>query len=445
MNRTFHLFLLSAGLIGLISCANMESNAVPPTQFSVIGNVGAKANVSRVEVHQRYYNEEGMPEIKTLVSALVADGWFEIIGEIDSPTMVKIVTKAPSEEDGEQVRDSAIAVIEPGARLVLTHFGPFVGNYVNGTGTHAELVSSWQFSEEYVNARNRYGYLLEARVDRETRIEAAKKTASDPEDEGEDSEFADTDGAAESSKPDIETLDEERKQFVERAWDTYQEMDRIRKNTLTEISKSDDPYKALLAIELMEHLGTSDETLARLEELTKLVDSDTVASRVTPKKDRLVMLLERNQNDKGLETGVVAPDFTAPDLAGEDVNLYGLIADKKVVLLDFWASWCGPCIKTFPKLKELYAEYNEQGFEIVMVSIDDNDEEWVEASEEHNLIWPSLGDINDDVGPVAMAYGVSAIPKGFVLDHTGKIVARDLNTDRLEEFLEQQFSDSSDS
>lgn len=446
MNVAFRIFLLVPGFFLFVSCVNLESKSANENQYTVIGNVSAIANATSVEVQWRYYDETGMPDIQTLVSAPVGDdGWFEIQGEIDSPTMVKIVTKITDDEDEEQTRDSAIAVIEPGARLVVAHYGPFVGNYVDGTGSHGELVSSWQFEDGYVNARNRYGYQLELRTSVDQQIETAKQSGVEDSDIEAVADPAESEEIQETRDLDLEELNKKRGEILDEAWETYKELDRFRGEALTELSKSDDPYKALLAIELMEHLGTSAETQSRLTELAELLDAETVASRVTPKQERLAMLLERKSNDQTLETGVMAPDFTAPNVAGEDVNLYELIADKEVVLLDFWASWCGPCIQTFPKLRELYAEYHDRGFEIVMVSIDDTDEDWTDASDEHELAWPNLGDIHNDVGPVAMAYGVAAIPKGFVLDKTGKIVARDLNTSKLEEFLAQQLDQSEDS
>ena len=437
MNRIFQLCLLMIGFFGLSSCTETGSGGSTQTQYSVIGKVSAIAEEGVVTVEERYYNDEGIPETRTLAEAKISDGWFELIGEVNAPTMVKIVIEGKgSPEDGYPLLDSAVAVIEPGAQLVVAHYGRAVGSYVEGTGTHAELVSSWQFSTPYVNARNRYSYLLDTGAAIGIRVTEAKAIASGEMEQAVDGEPL--------SDVEMTALDEERKQLVEQAWSTYQELDQIRKDGLIELTKSNDPSKALLAIELMEHLGTSEENLIRLGELAELLDAETVANRVKPKQNRLVLLLERKKNDEGLAAGTMAPDFSTQNLQGEEVSLYQLIADKDVVLLDFWASWCAPCIQTFPKLKELYAEYKDQGFEIVMVSIDDTNEEWAEASEEHELAWLDLGDISEDMGPIALAYGVQGIPKGFLLDSTGKIVARDLTTDKLEEFLKEQFNADSD-
>ena len=96
-------------------------------------------------------------------------------------------------------------------------------------------------------------------------------------------------------------------------------------------------------------------------------------------EERLVVV----ENDAILVPGQKVPEFILADYDGEDKSLYELLADKDMVLIDFWASWCGPCIADFPELKKLHAAYTDEDFEIVGVSIDSTEEAWKEGVDEH--------------------------------------------------------------
>lgn len=137
-------------------------------------------------------------------------------------------------------------------------------------------------------------------------------------------------------------------------------------------------------------------------------------------------------------------DFQLPILKGGKTDDTAMLSDyvgkKTVVLLDFWASWCEPCRRSIPELKELYAKYAAKGLEIVSVSVDTNLESWMEAVSEEGMTWPQLIDAsNGDDNSPASKYAVMAIPSTFLIDADGTIIARNLMTEELAEALEDIF------
>ena len=118
--------------------------------------------------------------------------------------------------------------------------------------------------------------------------------------------------------------------------------------------------------------------------------------------------------------GLMAKDIKLPDVNNQVTTISSL--KGKVVLIDFWASWCRPCRQTVPGLKKLYSQYHNKGFEIYGVSLDENADAWKAAIQQDGSGWIH---VNDKTGNVANQWVVSVIPTSFLLDKTGKIVAVD--------------------
>jgi peroxiredoxin len=138
---------------------------------------------------------------------------------------------------------------------------------------------------------------------------------------------------------------------------------------------------------------------------------------------------------KATAIGAVAPDFTQKDTKGKSVKLSSLRG--KYVLIDFWASWCGPCRKENPNVVKAYQKFKNKKFEILGVSLDNSDGKnaWLDAIEKDNLTWLQVSDLQGWKNAVAQLYGVQSIPQNFLLDPKGVIIEKDLRGNRLEEVL----------
>lgn len=141
---------------------------------------------------------------------------------------------------------------------------------------------------------------------------------------------------------------------------------------------------------------------------------------------------------KALAFGATAPDFTLSTVTGEKLSLKDLRGH--IVLLDFWASWCGPCMAEMPTVKKIYEKYKSQGLKVVGISMDNVKPSWTKAIAKANLPWVHISSLKGmQKCPVAQLYQVHAIPKLYIIDKQGKIIAKDLRGELLEKKMEELF------
>lgn len=136
--------------------------------------------------------------------------------------------------------------------------------------------------------------------------------------------------------------------------------------------------------------------------------------------------------------GQMAPDFTMNDTDGNPVTLSSQFGNY--LLIDFWASWCGPCRLENPHMVELYHQYHSKGYDIFGVSLDREEDKWLAAIEKDNLTWKQVSDLGFWDNAAAKLYGVSSIPHTVLIDPQGKIIARGLSGDELAAKLAEIFT-----
>ncbi|MBP6094645.1 peroxiredoxin family protein [Aquirufa regiilacus] len=176
----------------------------------------------------------------------------------------------------------------------------------------------------------------------------------------------------------------------------------------------------------------AEKELALLEEIGERF------RKVKPTHPQVKPFLENLKRLKGVSIGSEAPEIALPTPAGPIMRLSDLRG--KYVLIDFWASWCGPCRRENPNVIKTYAAYKDKGFEIFGVSLDQEKSAWINAIAKDQLTWPHVSDLQYWNSVAAQAYQVSSIPMTFLLDPQGKVIAKGLRGDSLNQYLANLFS-----
>lgn len=459
-------------------------------KFSISGTLtsstfGSDLATTTVTARTHEYDTDGGATSFDFGEALLDNGSFLIEADIVEPKVVSIYI--------DEVFASylgALTIAEPGAEISVSQKGAGTRMFATSEGgRHAQLIDSWQESDEYVAAFNaweqayaKYQAEMAAQYIRDTNAsvdqapeeeepssattaesaeKVSSKTAISNEESANTDELSENDEASQpiavtdyNFAAGCEHVDlsevEQHEQFglgmqpkaevhthqkyQEQMWDL--EAKSLEKFALN----VDEPMNSLLALELGAFSASNESEAVRLyEELSLRLDPDIVARRVEPARDEIVESLVLEENRKNVAPGQRAPEFALADEVNNEIALYDVLESMELVLLDFWASWCGPCIASFPHLKQIYSAYKDNGFEIVSVAIDDTLEEWEQASEEQELPWINLGENNGWEGPVTNMYAVDRLPYSLLLDSKGCILRRNISPSTLEELLATRY------
>ena len=275
-------------------------------------------------------------------------------------------------------------------RMIRSDYSVITGGYYNDA-----VFNSWRLTDEYKTAQSEYqrlrtpveGETEESQRDRWDRLQAAQNRVFQLEAQGR------SNVALTHRDPLVRRL------AVQSAWSigpwVVEAMRALAKLT------PDDPWVT--------------ESLASYEEA---FDPETRAKLLGP-GDRII-------------------DFTGETLDGEVVRSVDLRSNNRYLLVEFWASWCGPCRMEIPHMKQAYARFRNKGFEIVSFTVDEEREDWVEASGEEELPWHNLGMGWEAEAPLAYNARKEGLPNNYLVDsRTRTIVAKDLRRHKLDEKLEE--------
>ena len=383
----------SVGMSAASPAASM-STSTAATPAAATGMAAATSESKDSTEPKPHPSDSVYQSLNVVAEAEIAeDGTFMLTTSVDEPQPVYFYVLYATNESGGHMAPvkGQHFILEPGnLKLTMDARTRFV---INGGYYNDEVFNAWQQSPEYIDANAQYVQLIKS-VEGETEQERRKRV--------------DASGEAFNRVLDIET--EGRKRISTTHSDSL-----VRKLTLQTTWLSGPWY------------GDAIRGLAEI-----MPDDQWVQDALVRQEATDVRRAQQAQYSEGNQI----QDFDAFALDGTTYKFSDVRDESKLVLLEFWASWCGPCIAEIPHMKQAYERFKPNGFEIVSFTIDEDREDWELASEEQEIPWLDLGMGPD--APAAVEYGVTGVPKNFLVDaETGVIIATDLRQHKLDEKLEE--------
>jgi peroxiredoxin len=188
--------------------------------------------------------------------------------------------------------------------------------------------------------------------------------------------------------------------------------------------------KAMLYSQVFDDM---DKATKMIEQLKKDFPDTNPGKNADKTLEGFAKQAEAKKIQKSLAEGTRFPDFDEKDVAGKSFSIANY--KGKVVLVDFWATWCGPCVQELPNVLNAYEKYHAKGFEIVGISLDKDESKLTTFTTDRKMPWQQFFDGKMWQNKLAVKYGINSIPATYLLDGEGKIIARNLRGEALDEAL----------
>lgn len=329
-------------------------------------------------------------------STPVKDGKYRFSGKIEEPVSGRLRVRYAPDLNGQKIamqgsRDAVVVFLQPG-KIKVSSVDSFSNVQVSGSPAHTEYV-------KLKTAGKPFEARMEPLYAKYDEFRKAKDTKG-----------------MDMTEKEIEALDAEKR---EKVYGDY-----VRNN----------PGSPIAVYALQQYAGWEINP----DKVEPLFQSLTAANKVYPSA---VQLQEDVEIAKKTGLGRIAMDFTQNDTLGVPVSLSSLRG--KYLLVDFWASWCGPCRAENPNVVKVFRKYKDRNFHIIGVSLDrpGQKEKWMKAIHDDQLDWTHVSDLKFWDNEVAKQYGIKAIPQNLLLDPEGKIIAKNLRGEELDAKLGEALGD----
>ena len=378
MKRIYLFFAILAPVVTFAQQSN----------FSMTGKLGTLDKPAKIYIDYSDANGQGKED-----SATVVNGVFTLTGSVSGYTSARMSL----DHEG---KGKPFSIYSPGADVIYFYFGP---EKINITSKDSLSIATFTGSKIY-DEHAAYNKTIGGSIMELTAMYQKDYAEASPEDKR-DPEFMAAINARQT---------ELRKQRG------LKQIEFVKANP--------NSFFALTA--LSEVAGTyADMTTAK-----KLLDG---LNKDLRKRDMAKELEQRIAAERLTAIGKPAPAFTQDDVNGKPLSLADL--KGKVVLLDFWASWCSPCRAENPNMLKQYKIYKDKGFEILSVSLDSKKNDWIKAIEEDGLPWLHVSDLKGWNNAAGRLYGVRGVPACYLIDRDGKIIADNVRGEKLNEKLSEIF------
>lgn len=372
-------------ILSLLAVASIVScNKIGDNEFQIEGNANGLKEGRRVFLKMQDTLTSILVNVDTVK---IENGKFKFEGEVKEPSLRFIVI--------DSVEGQVPFVLETGKITVAVNKDTIYKSIVGGTYSNEQLVA---YSKETEKVQQNLQKFQEANREK---IQQAQMSA------------------------DTVTMNALMKEYK-----TYQ--DQFKEISLKHVEEHPKSFISLFFIKQFLNDPTFD-----LDRATKMYESldpvlkNTVEGKSILKKLNGVKTAEKKNDTSSaaVEIGTVAPEFSALSPEGKETSLKNSLG--KLTLIDFWASWCGPCRKENPNVVALYNDFHAKGLNIIGVSLDEKADKWKEAIAKDQLSWIHISNLKGWDDPIAKRYFVDGIPATFLLDEKGVVIARNLRGDEL--------------